>query len=142
MKEVELNHMRLYAALLLAQAVQRQYAGAKLGLAVITEQGFYYDLDVPGKLSDSDLAGIEDEMRRIAAENASSSIELLPLEEALRLFESRNEPWKSEWIRESAGDKVAVMRSAAFLDVVPNEWAASSASHELPAFKLLNTAGA
>lgn len=142
MNEGKLNHMRLYASLLLAQAVQRQYAGARLGLAVVTEQGFYYDVDVPGRLSDADLAGIEEEMRRIAAENASSTIELLPLEEALLLFESRNEPWKAEWIREAAGDKIAVMRSASFLDVVPIEWAASSASHEMPAFKLLNTAGA
>ncbi len=142
MNEDKLHHMRLYAALLLAQAVQRLYAGAKLGLAAVTEQGFYYDLDVPGSLSDSDLAGIEEEMQRIAAENASSVVELLSLEEGLRLFESRNEAWKAEWIREAAGDKIAVMRSGAFLDVVPNEWAASGASHGLPAFKLLNTAGA
>jgi threonyl-tRNA synthetase len=142
MNEDKLNHMRYYAALLLAQAVQRQYEGAKLGLAAVTEQGFYYDLDVPGGLSDSELAGLEDEMRRIASDNVPYAYECLSKQEALLLFEGRNENWKTEWMREAAGEEVVIVRKGAFIDVVPSMESEHDAIPEQPAFKLLNTAGA
>src|SRR4030081_1802023 len=63
----ELDVMRHSAAHVLAKAVQRLYPGSRLGIGPVIENGFYYDIDVPTKLSEDDLPRIEDTMREIIA---------------------------------------------------------------------------
>ncbi len=59
--------MRHSAAHVLAKAVQRLYPGSKFGIGPVIENGFYYDIDVPQPLSEADLPRIEEEMRKIIA---------------------------------------------------------------------------
>ena len=54
----ELDVMRHSAAHVLAKAVQRLYPGSKLGIGPVIENGFYYDIDIPAKLSEDDLPRI------------------------------------------------------------------------------------
>ncbi|HYY88626.1 MAG TPA: threonine--tRNA ligase [Chloroflexota bacterium] len=62
----ELDVMRHSAAHVLAKAVQQLYPGSKLGIGPVIDNGFYYDIDIPGtKLSDADLPRIEGKMREI-----------------------------------------------------------------------------
>src|SRR5579859_6873353 len=61
----QLDVMRHSAAHVLARAVQRLYPGSKLGIGPVIENGFYYDIDVPERLSESDLTRIELTMRQI-----------------------------------------------------------------------------
>src|ERR1700686_2880988 len=63
----ELDVMRHSAAHVLAKAVQQLYPGSRLGIGPVIENGFYYDIDVPTKLSEDDLPRIEDRMREIVA---------------------------------------------------------------------------
>jgi threonyl-tRNA synthetase len=63
----ELDVMRHSAAHVLAKAVQRLYPGSKLGIGPVIENGFYYDIDIPSKLSEDDLPRIEAAMREIVA---------------------------------------------------------------------------
>src|SRR3954452_23152731 len=61
----DLDVMRHSAAHILAKAVQRLYPGSKLGIGPVIENGFYYDIDIPSRLSEDDLPGIESAMRDI-----------------------------------------------------------------------------
>ena len=51
----------------MAAAVQHLFPGTRLGVGPAIEQGFYYDLDVPQRLTPEDLAAIEAEMSRLVA---------------------------------------------------------------------------
>ena len=62
-----LDVMRHSAAHVLAKAVQQLYPGSKLGIGPVIENGFYYDIDTPSRLSDEDLPRIEERMRQIIA---------------------------------------------------------------------------
>src|SRR5947207_7658691 len=63
----ELDVMRHSAAHVLAKAVQRLYPGSKLAIGPVIDNGFYYDVDLPAKLSEDDLPRIEATMREIVA---------------------------------------------------------------------------
>ncbi|HLZ30612.1 MAG TPA: threonine--tRNA ligase [Chloroflexota bacterium] len=63
----ELDRMRHSAAHVLARAVQQLYPGSKLGSRPVIETGFAYDIDIPERLSEHDLARIEQTMRQIIA---------------------------------------------------------------------------
>src|SRR5438270_917510 len=60
----QLDVMRHSAAHVLAKAVQRLYPGSKLGIGPVIENGFYYDIDMPAKISEDDLPRIEEARRR------------------------------------------------------------------------------
>ncbi len=112
---------RASAAMLLAQAVQRKFEGVKLGVGAVSEQGFYYDFEVPGLFAESDLAAVEEEMRKLAANGARAKLEWIPRAEAAELFEARGESWKAEWLREEAElDPVPVFWRGEFADVYPD----------------------
>ncbi len=130
------------AALLLAQAVQRKFAGAKLGIGGVSEQGFYYDFEVQGAFAESDLSVVEEEMRKLSAEAVPSGIEWIPMADATELFEARGESRKAEWLREEAKmDPVPIYRQGGFVDVYP-DGGSRAAGEDAPAFKLLSVAGA
>ncbi len=62
-----LDMMRHSAAHVLAKAVQQLYPGSKLAIGPVIENGFYYDIDLPAKISEDDLPRIEQQMRQIVA---------------------------------------------------------------------------
>jgi len=130
------------AAMLLAQAVQGKFEGVKLGVGAVSEQGFYYDFEVPGAFAESDLAGVEEEMRKLAADRIPAKLEWMPRAEAAELFEAKGESWKAEWLREEAQlDPVPVFWRGEFADVYP-DGCAREAGMDAPVFKLLSVAGA
>lgn len=145
MKNMEvLNVRRLYAAMLAARAVQELFPGTKLGLSAVTEQGFYYDLDVPGGLSEADIPRIEAEMRRIAAAGPTVERRRMPREAALCLLLDRGERWKAEWLGEMLGDgdEAVIVAWGEYVDAVLNVPEEDGSSAALPAFRLLNVSGA
>src|SRR5918911_4358860 len=96
----DLETMRHSTAHVMAAAVQRLFPGTQLGVGPAIENGFYYDLDVPRRLTPEDLAAIEAEMARIVAERVPFEREELPLDEAIALFDQRGEPYKVELLRD------------------------------------------
>lgn len=139
---LDVEQVRMYSALLSAIAVQRRFEGARLGTGGVSGQGFYYDFDLPRALSEDDLPGIEEDMRRMAAAEERFSVRQLPRGEAVRLFEERGEHKKAEWLRELPGEEeVAVFERGGFADVVP-VLLAGGLPCGVPEFKLLSAAGA
>ena len=104
--EEGLYRYRHSTAHVLAQALKRIYGAeqVKLGIGPVTQDGFYYDVDLEHALSISDLAAIEREMNKIVQENVKISRRVVSREEALRLFEEIQDPYKLELIRDLPQD--------------------------------------
>ena len=115
----ELEVLRHSAAHILAQAVKRLYPHAALAYGPATEKGFYYDIDLgEEKLTENKLPAIEVEMRKIVQENLPVKPFILPRNEALRLVQERNEPYKAEHIAELSEDEpISFFRQGEYIDL-------------------------
>src|SRR5699024_2339392 len=78
----------------LAQAMKRLHAGGMLAIGPAIENGFYYDFDTPEPCSETQLAELEAEMRKICKEKEKLERFELPRAEALALMEEKGEPYK------------------------------------------------
>jgi len=132
--------LRHSTAHLLAHAVLDLFPGTQAGIGPAVENGFYYDFLRDEPFSSDDLAAIEARMREIAAADTPIVREMLPKDEAVRLFESRGQTLKVELVREKGGDVVSVYRQAGFADFCLGPHVASTGL--LKHFKLLSVSGA
>jgi threonyl-tRNA synthetase len=135
--------LRHSAAHVLAQAVTDLYPRAKFAIGPPTEDGFYYDFDVPEPFTPEDLERIEARMRQIIAEGQPFRRRELSREEALRLF--ADQPYKREIIEatdesEGAGPAISVYANDGFVDLCRGPHVPTTAA--IPALKLLRIAGA
>ena len=106
------------AAHVLAQAVKRLYPEARLATGPATEDGFFYDFQVPTPFSPEDLENIQAEMERIIAQGESLTAFSLPLEQALSLWEEQGEPYKAQLARRhSAEGELHFYRQGEFTDL-------------------------
>ncbi len=125
----------------LAYAVKRLYPEAKLAIGPAINDGFYYDFDVENSFSAEDLVKLEDEMRKIIKENPSIERFELPRDEALKLMEDANEPYKVELINDLGEDEViSFYKMGDFVDLCAGPHVMSLKS--VKAVKLLRSAGA
>lgn len=95
--------LRHSTAHVLAQAVTTLWPGAKYAIGPAIDDGFYYDFELPGgaRFSDDDLGRIEEEMRRIIAQDQPFLREEHSIAEGLALF--AEQPYKCEIIRGLSG---------------------------------------
>jgi threonyl-tRNA synthetase len=63
----ELDAMRHSTAHVMAEAVLDLFPGTQLGIGPAVAEGFYYDFDIPRRLTPDDLVAIEDRMRASVA---------------------------------------------------------------------------
>ena len=107
------------ASHIMAQAVKRLYPEAKLTIGPAIDNGFYYDFDVEKSFSPDDLAKIEAEMKKIVKENPEIKRFELPVDEAIALMESKNEPYKIELIKEHAekGEPISFYEQGEFTEL-------------------------
>ncbi len=90
----------------LAQAMKRLHPEVKLAIGPAIENGFYYDFDTPEPFSETQLAELEAEMRKICKEKLKLERFELPREEALKFMEEKGEPYKVELINDLPEDAV------------------------------------
>ena len=137
-----LEILRHSAAHLLAAAVVELYPDVKYGIGPAVNDGFYYDFDFGGRsISESDLAGIESRMRRLAQADVPFVHEILPRQQAIEAFTQRGQDYKLELIADKVeGDQVSVYWTGEFLDLCRGPHVRTT--KELNAFKLLRVAGA
>ena len=139
-----LHVLRHSAAHVLAQAVCDLWPGTRYAIGPPIEDGFYYDLELPGQVSEGDLAKIEDRMREIVAADQPFVREEISRAEALERF--ADQPYKREIIESleegevPAGDTVTVYRNDGWADLCLGPHVPSTG--RLTAFKLMKVAGA
>ena len=88
-------------AQVLAKALKNLYPKSKLAIGPTIDDGFYYDVETEQAISIDDLQKIEDEMHKIVKKKSLITKKLEPKKEALKIFESLNEPYKQEIINDS-----------------------------------------
>ncbi|HEX5974612.1 MAG TPA: threonine--tRNA ligase, partial [Rubrobacteraceae bacterium] len=130
-----LRHSTAHA---MAQAILELYPGSKLTLGPPIEDGFFYDIEVAGRITDEDLPRIEERMREIVERDLPIEREEVSKKEAERLY--ANNPYKLEIIHGLDDGDISVYRQGEFFDLCRGPHVPSTGS--LGAFKLQNIAGA
>ncbi len=106
------------ASHILAQAVKRLYPSAKLTIGPSIDNGFYYDIDSEMPFSPDVLEKIEAEMGKIVKENLKIERFTLPRDEAKKLMEEKEEPYKVLLIdRVPEGEDISFYRQGEFTDL-------------------------
>ena len=90
----------------LAQAMKRLHPEVKLAIGPSIDNGFYYDFDTAEPFSETQLAELEAEMRKICKEKLKLERFELPREEAIKFMEEKEEPYKVELINDLPEDAV------------------------------------
>ncbi len=124
----ELERLRHSAAHVLATAILRVWPEAQFAAGPPVENGFYYDLDLPHRISPEDFARIEEEMKKeVKANHVFERVEV-SREEALALAQRgelaalgvRPEPskYKLDIIQGiPEGEKITLYRNGEFTDL-------------------------
>lgn len=116
--EVEESMYWHTTAHILAQAAKRLFPSYKLTIGPAIENGFYYDFDVERPFTEDDIAKLEEEMKKIIKEDLIIERFELPREEAIKLMEEREEPYKVELIKElPEGEVISFYKQGEFVDL-------------------------
>jgi threonyl-tRNA synthetase len=113
----KIEKIRHSLAHLLGASILELYPGSKITLGPAIEHGFYYDVDVVGRITDIDLEKIENRMKEIIKTWSSFEKQVLTKEEALELF--KDNEYKIELINEitSKGEEITIHKSGNFVDL-------------------------
>ncbi len=148
--------LRHSTAHVLAQAVQRLFPTARLGIGPPIENGFYYDFRVDEPFTPDDLTALEKEMRQIVKDGQRFSRRVVSDDDARA--ELADEPFKLELIglKGGVGDEADVEVGGPELTIYDNLDRSSGelcwkdlcrgphlpTTRQIPAFKLMRTAAA
>ncbi len=107
------------ASHVLAQAVKRLYPDAKCAIGPAVDNGFYYDFDVKKPFTTEDLEKITAEMKKIVKSKISVEKFELDPDEAVKLLEDMDEPYKVELCKEHSdkGEKISFYKQDDFTDL-------------------------
>jgi threonyl-tRNA synthetase len=130
-----LRHSTAHA---MAQAIQELYPGSKLTIGPPVENGFFYDIEVAGRITDEDLPRIEERMREIAGRDLPVEREEISKRQAESLY--ADNPYKLEIIGGLEEGNISLYRQGDFFDLCRGPHVPSTGA--LGAFKLQNIAGA
>ncbi len=138
--EEGLHILRHSASHLMAQAVMHLYPGTKVAIGPSIKDGFYYDFELPVSISEEDLAGIEEEMRKIAKSALPVERLEIPRGELLARYEVAGEVYKAELVREIQDERISVYRQGDYEDMCRGPHVPDTSF--LKNIKLLSVAGA
>ncbi len=135
---------------LLAEAVQRLFPGTQITFGPATEDGFYYDFAPPDRpFTDEDLPAIEDEMRKLIAEDKPLVREVWSKADLIERWKADGEDFKAEWAAELPDDEELTVywsgepsSDGAWMDMCKGPHLASTGKLDPKAFKLTRVSGA
>jgi threonyl-tRNA synthetase len=139
----KLDHIRHSLAHLLAAAVLKEFAGAKLGIGPTVENGFYYDFLLPRAVTPDDLKTLEKTMRSFINKKFPFTGRVVTPEEAKKLF--AEQPFKLDLINEfsEGGKKLTVYETGnVFMDLCRGGHVENTSEIPADGFKLEKIAGA
>jgi len=138
-----LDVVRHSTAHIMARAIMRLFPGVRLAFGPTTANGFYYDVEIPGRsLSEDDFPAIESEMARILKEAEPFERFTLPADQARQFVAGLGQTYKVEHIDDEL-HKFGVLsfyRQGEFVDLCRGPHIPHAG--KVGAFKLLAIAGA
>ncbi len=137
---MDLNEVRHSMAHVMAAAVCRLYDNVKLDIGPATDSGFYYDFDLPRRISPEDFSEIEQEMSRLIKENAPFERFSVPRDEAAAMLEKDGQTYKLQRLADiPEGEEISFYKCGDFYDLCRGPHVESTG--QLKAFKLISVAG-
>jgi len=124
----------------MAMAVKDLFPGVKVAIGPTIENGFYYDFDYERPFKEDDLPLIEARMEEIIQQDLPFRREEMSSEEAVDLFRSQDESYKTEIIEDLGEKMVSLYTQGSFTDLCRGPHIPSTGM--IKAFKLIKTAGA
>ncbi len=126
---------------LVGHAVKQLYPDAQMAIGPVIKDGFYYDIAYDKPFTPEDLDAIEKRMRELIQKDYDVNIEVVSRDQAQQAFESREEPYKLQIIKEIPdGETIKLYHHEEYTDMcrgphVPN-------TRHLRHFKLTKVSGA
>lgn len=140
MEQYPVEMIRHSCAHVMAAAVQELFPNAKFDIGPATEDGFYYDFDLDVRLTNEDLAKIEDKMSEIAKAHYPFERKVMDRAEAQAQLAARGQNYKLERLADiPEGSEITFYTCGNFTDLCRGPHVANT--NEIGAFKLLSIAG-
>ncbi len=137
--EEALSIMRHSSAHIMAEAVQQLFPGAQIAFGPATEDGFFYDFELPRPITNDDLEAIEAKMVEIKKADAPFVREVLSRDQAKDVF--KDQRFKLEHIDELPQDEeISIYRHGDFVDLCAGPHVPSAS--KCGEMKVMKTAGA
>lgn len=143
-KENRLEATRHSLAHILATAVLNMFPEAKFGTGPATENGFFYDFDLPRTLIPEDLPILEEKMREIIKANYKIEEASVDIEKALEDFVKIQQEYKVELIndfKQEKEKKVGLYKINGFVDLCKGPHVESTGEIDPQSFKLSRISG-
>ena len=102
---------------LLAEALEALYPGIKFGIGPAIENGFYYDVDSPTPITESDLEAIEAKMAELARNKEPMVRREISKDEAMKTFTEKGDQYKTELISALEDGTITFYTNGAFTDL-------------------------
>ncbi len=135
---MDLALLRHSTAHVMAAAVCRLYKDVQLDIGPSTEGGFYYDFDLPARLTPEDFPAIEREMAKLVAEDLPFERLEVGRDEARALLGGQR--YKLERLADIPADQaISFYRCGDFIDLCRGPHVERTG--QIKAFKLLSVAG-
>ena len=125
---------------LLAAALEQLYPGIKFGIGPAIDNGFYYDVDSPTPITESDLPKIEQKMLELARQKQHFVRREVSKAEALETYTKKGDEYKCELIGDLADGTITFYTNGAYTDLCRGPHIPSTAP--IKAVKLTSVAGA
>src|SRR6266487_4501949 len=114
----ELERLRHSCAHIMATAVLRLWPDALLDIGPPTDEGFYYDFDLPHRFSPEDFPKIEEEMKKVVKENQVFEKQIKTRAEARSFFETKGQKFKVERLADiPEGEPISFYQNGEFIDL-------------------------
>src|ERR1051325_6129522 len=138
----ELQRIRHSCAHIMATAVLRIWPDAMLDIGPPTDEGFYYDFDLPShRFSPEDFAKIEAEMTKVVKDNQTFEKSLKSRDDARKFFEERGQKFKVERLGDiPEGEEISFYQNGEFIDLCAGPHVMRTGN--VKAFKLWRVASA
>lgn len=141
----KLHDLRHSLAHILAAAIARLYDGARFGTGPVTENGFFYDIDMETRLAPEDLKRIEKEMRRIIRADYEMIRSELSIADARAKFSALGQSYKLELLgdlEKEGVETVSVYTTGEFEDLCRGGHVGRTSEIPEDCFSLTRIAGA
>jgi threonyl-tRNA synthetase len=129
------------SAHLMAEALEAIYPGTKFGIGPAIENGFYYDIDLGGKvLTSDDFKKIEDKMLELAQQKNKYQRSEVSKEDAINYFTEKQDEYKLDLLKDLEDGSITFYQQGNFTDLCRGPHIPDTGF--IKAVKIMNIAGA
>ena len=135
-----LDILRHSCAHVFGHAIKQIYPEVKMVIGPVIDNGFYYDILSNEPITEKDLKIIENRMRKLVKKNYPIKRQVVSKDEAISIFNERNEPYKVELLKEIKNNEIiAVYHHEEYIDMCRGPHLTNT--RHIKAFKLMKISG-